>query len=129
MGFNAIWISPIVENTPGSFHGYHMTNLYNINPNFGTEQDLIDLIDVCHQRNIWVMVDIVANHVGPVNYEYSRITPFNDASHYHDYCSINNDDFINNQYKVEVKIFHHTPPIRSLSPPSTSIPLIFFIEL
>lgn len=28
MGFNAIWISPIIENTEGSYHGYAFTNLY-----------------------------------------------------------------------------------------------------
>ncbi len=102
MGFNAIWISPIVENTPGSYHGYHMTNLYKINPNFGSEQDFIDLVKACHERDIWVMVDIVANHAGPIGTDYSRVTPFNDASHYHDYCDINGDDFGRNQWRVEV---------------------------
>ncbi len=31
MGFDAIWISPIVKNTEGSYHGYHLTNLYELN--------------------------------------------------------------------------------------------------
>jgi len=31
------------------------------------------------------MVDVVANHVGPVNTDYSSIYPFNQDSHYHDY--------------------------------------------
>lgn len=34
-------------------------------------------------RGIWVMVDVVANHVGPVGYNYTTISPFNSASHYH----------------------------------------------
>ena len=34
MGFNAIWISLIIENTEGSHHGYHFTNLYNLNYHF-----------------------------------------------------------------------------------------------
>lgn len=102
MGFNAIWISPIVENTANGYHGYHMKNLYNINPYFGTEQDLIDLVNECHKRDIWVMVDVVANHAGVVGTDYSQIYPFNDASHYHDYCVISGDDFANNQYRVEV---------------------------
>ena len=102
MGFNAIWISPILENTPGSYHGYHMTNLYNLNSNFGSEQDFIDFVKACHDRDIWVMVDVVANHSGPVGTDYKRVFPFNDASHYHDYCIISNDDFANNQYRVEV---------------------------
>jgi len=82
-GFNAIWISPVVENTENGYHGYWTKNLYNINEHFGTEQDLKDLINACHERDIWVMVDIIANHVGyaPVP-DFSSITPFNDPSHY-----------------------------------------------
>ncbi len=102
MGFNAIWISPILENTPGSYHGYHMTNLYKLNQNFGSEQDFKDMIAACHARDVWIMVDVVANHSGPVGTDYSRVYPFNDASHYHDYCVISNDDFKNNQNRVEV---------------------------
>ncbi len=34
------------------------------------------------------MVDVVANHVGPVGTDYSQITPFNLPEHYHDYCEI-----------------------------------------
>ena len=88
MGFDAIWISPIVENTPGSYHGYHLTNLYTLNTNFGSESDLKALITAAHNKGIWVMVDVVANHVGPVGTDYSRINPFNKAEHYHDWCDI-----------------------------------------
>jgi len=44
MGFDAIWISPIVENHSGSYHGYHLTNLYKLNSHFGTEDDFKALI-------------------------------------------------------------------------------------
>jgi alpha-amylase len=71
MGFDAIWISPIVENYPNSYHGYHATNWENINTNFGSKQDLIDFVTAAHSRGIWVMVDVVANHVGPVGTDYS----------------------------------------------------------
>ena len=103
MGFNAIWISPIVENTDNAYHGYHAKNWYNVNPKFGNEQDLKNLINECHKRDIWVMVDIVANHVGLVGTDFQQITPFNDAAHYHDWCNISGDDFHNNQNRVEVK--------------------------
>ena len=98
MGFNAIWISPVIENYPNSYHGYHLTNLYKLNPYFGTEDDLINLITECHKRDIWIMVDVVANHVGPVGTDYSKITPFNSAEHYHHYCDITD---WNNQWQVE----------------------------
>ena len=98
MGFDAIWISPIVENMEGSYHGYHLTNLYNLNTHFGSEEDFKALVSACHEKDIWVMVDVVANHVAPIGTDYSRITPFNLAEHYHDPCDIND---WGNQWQVE----------------------------
>ena len=98
MGFDAIWISPIVENTEGSYHGYHLTNLYNLNSHFGSESDFKNFISACHSKDIWVMVDVVANHVGPVGTDYSKIYPFNSADHYHDRCDITD---WSNQWQVE----------------------------
>jgi len=82
MGFDAIWISPVVTNTQGGYHGYWAQDLYGINPSFGTPDDLRNLINECHSRGIWVMVDVVANHMGG-NVPISQIRPFNDQSHYH----------------------------------------------
>ena len=48
--------------------------------------------------SIWVMVDVVANHAGPVGTDFGRINPFNRAEHYHDWCEINN---WGNQWEVE----------------------------
>lgn len=98
LGMNAIYISPIVKNTDGSYHGYHATDFYSLNEHFGSESDLVELIDECHKRDIWVMVDTVFNHVGNVNGDYSRIIPFNSSDHYHPSCDIdyNNQDSIEN---------------------------------
>ena len=98
MGFDAIWISPVIENYEGSYHGYHLTNLYNLNSHFGSEEDFKNLISACHNKDIWVMLDVVANHVGPVGTDYSKINPFNSAEHYHDYCEITD---WGNQWQVE----------------------------
>jgi alpha-amylase len=67
MGFDAIWISPMVTNTPNGYHGYWMQDLYGFNPNFGSKADLQALIQACHSRNMFVMLDVVGNHVGPVD--------------------------------------------------------------
>ena len=98
MGFDAIWISPIVKNIEGAYHGYHLIDLYALNEHFGTKEDLHELVRECHKRDIWVMVDVVANHVAPVGTDYSRINPFNRPEHYHDVCQI--VDW-NNQWQVE----------------------------
>ena len=57
-GANAIWISPIVVNTPKGYHGYWAKDIYNFNEHFGTDEDFKYLLSECHKRDIWVMVDV-----------------------------------------------------------------------
>lgn len=101
MGFDAIWISPVIANTPGGYHGYWAQDFFSLNSNFGSQQDFINLVSALHSRGMWIMLDVVANHVGPaVNENLSNaniINPFNSSSDYHPYCAI---DF-NNQYSTE----------------------------
>lgn len=93
MGFDAIWISPIIDNRDGGYHGYWGRNIYELNSNFGSEQSFINFVSACHARNIWVMVDVVANHMGNLDQNYGQNVPFNSADHYHSYCIISDQDF------------------------------------
>ena len=92
MGFNAIWISPIPSNVDEEtiygvgWHGYWLNNLYRLNEHFGSEEDLIAFVNAAHQRDIWVMLDVVANHVGPN--VTGQFFPFNQSEHYHPLCFI-----------------------------------------
>ena len=103
MGFDAIWISPVPKNRPDGYHGYWQSDFTKVNEHFGTEQDLKNLVNAAHSKGIWVMLDVVANHVGfvPGGMDFSVINPFNKPEHYHDYCIIQKSDFRNNQYRVE----------------------------
>eukprot|EP00330_Aristerostoma_sp_ATCC50986_P007869 CAMPEP_0114598698 /NCGR_PEP_ID=MMETSP0125-20121206/21109_1 /TAXON_ID=485358 ORGANISM="Aristerostoma sp., Strain ATCC 50986" /NCGR_SAMPLE_ID=MMETSP0125 /ASSEMBLY_ACC=CAM_ASM_000245 /LENGTH=197 /DNA_ID=CAMNT_0001804771 /DNA_START=109 /DNA_END=703 /DNA_ORIENTATION=+ len=83
MGFDAIWISPIPLNFEGAYHGYAAIDFYKLNPNFGTQEDLTNMINAAHDAGLWVMLDVVANHVGPVGTDFSQIVPFNSSSNYH----------------------------------------------
>ena len=58
LGANAIWISPIPSQTDGGYHGYWQQDITKINPNFGTSDDLKNLVNACHKRDIWVMLDV-----------------------------------------------------------------------
>lgn len=95
LGFNAIWISPHtrqVDVKPGDeyepYHAYHTKNMYEVNPQFGTKDELHSLVRAAHARDIWVIFDIVVNHFGPTDYNspapYSSFVPFNREEHYHD---------------------------------------------
>ncbi|CAF1135540.1 unnamed protein product [Adineta steineri] len=104
MGFNAIWISPIPSNIDSEtmygvgFHGYWMNHLYQLNKYFGSENDLIEFINEAHKRDIWIMLDVVANHVGPnISTNYF---PFNKPEYFHqplcfiqDYDNQTQDEF------------------------------------
>jgi alpha-amylase len=86
MGFDAIWISPIVDNLDPGYHGYWARNWEQVNSHFGSEQDLIDLVNAAHDKGIWVMVDVVANHTAPIGTDYSQLYPFNQSYHFHNDC-------------------------------------------
>ena len=51
LGCTAIWLSPVFENNAGAYHGYNTSNYLDIDPHFGTKQDLIDLVQAAHGRN------------------------------------------------------------------------------
>lgn len=104
LGFTALYISPFVENTKGGYHGYWVKDIYKVNPEFGSEEDLKSLIKKAHAENILVMVDVVFNHVGyvPKGNDFSGITPFNEHKYYHEWCEITQEDFnTNNQANIE----------------------------
>lgn len=100
MGFDAIWVSPIVKNYGEGYHGYWAQDFFSLNEHYGSEQDFKDLVSALHSRGMWIMVDVVANHVGPVGTNLNNVgivNPFNSRDHYHNYCSINWND----PYSVE----------------------------
>ena len=84
LGFDAIWISPVIENTPDGYHGYWAKNLSAVNTNFGSPEDLKNLVKEAHQMGMWIMVDVVANHMGGVIGDINTFSPFNQNNHYHD---------------------------------------------
>ncbi|AFV12814.1 malto-oligosyltrehalose trehalohydrolase TreZ [Thermacetogenium phaeum DSM 12270] len=65
LGVNAIELMPVVQ-TPGRWNwGYDGANLFSVNNNYGTPDDLKQLIDSCHREQIAVILDVVYNHFGP----------------------------------------------------------------
>lgn len=110
MNFDAIWISPIVAQLPQStgdgqaYTGYWAQDLYALNTNFGTSEDLKDLIEAIHSRDMYIMLDVVVNHMGYAgtgdDVNYSIFAPFNDETYFHNYCAV--DASSDNQTNVEV---------------------------
>src|ERR1043166_931651 len=68
LGATAIWISPVVLNANGEFHGYAGRDFYNVDPHWGTLADLQHLIQTAHARGLLVIDDIIVNHGGDLIY-------------------------------------------------------------
>ena len=60
LGVEGIWLSPIF--TSPSYHKYDTTDYYQIDPQFGTMDDLRELIALCHARGVHIILDFVINH-------------------------------------------------------------------
>jgi glycosidase len=81
LGCTSIWLSPVFENNdapnPDSdkYHGYSIQNYLDIDPRFGTKQDLIDLVDAAHARGMRIFLDVVTNHSGD-NWAYPHDDPY-----------------------------------------------------
>ncbi len=66
MGFTAIWPTPVLTNDmkESSYHGYAMTDFYQVDPRFGTLEDYIELSRAAKAKGIKLIMDQVANHIG-----------------------------------------------------------------
>jgi len=84
LGVTAIWINPLVENNmPTNYHAYHgyaATNLYKIDPRYGSNQDYVDLVSKAHNDGLKIIMDMVMNHIGS-NHWWMKDPPTKDWVH------------------------------------------------
>lgn len=87
LGIEGIWLNPIFASP--TYHKYDATDYYAIDPKFGTEADLRELIELCHSRNVQIILDLVINHTSK---QHPWFTQFQNAhkngdttSPYYDY--------------------------------------------
>lgn len=60
LGYNGIWLMPIFDSN--SYHKYNANSYYDIDSDYGSLQDLENLINECHKRDIILILDLVMNH-------------------------------------------------------------------
>jgi glycosidase len=85
LGVNVIWISPITQNPPDAwaeyppphrkfsgYHGYWPITLSTIDTRFGTPEELKELVEKSHSRNMSVLLDYVSNHVHQDSWLYRQ---------------------------------------------------------
>lgn len=75
LGVTALWISPVFKQVAfrESYHGYGIQHFLEVDPHFGTREELRDMVAAAHEQGIHVILDIILNHSGAVfNYRADR---------------------------------------------------------
>ena len=70
LGIEGIWLTPVFLSP--SYHKYDVTDYEQIDPAFGTMGDLQELITLCHERDVKLILDLPLNHTGDRNEWYLR---------------------------------------------------------
>lgn len=101
MGFTAIWPSPLLTNDmkESSYHGYAMTDFYEVDPRFGTLEAYILLAKTAESKGIKLIMDQVANHCG-INHWWMLDLPFTDWINYQSYFEKNKDVPVSNHRRT-----------------------------
>ncbi|MEH0522724.1 pullulanase-type alpha-1,6-glucosidase [Streptomyces stelliscabiei] len=75
LGTTSIWLAPIFKNQPvqgtgenasAGYHGYWITDFTKVDPHFGTDEDLENLISKAHAKGMKVFFDVITNHTADV---------------------------------------------------------------
>ncbi len=85
LGYTAIWPSPLLENDmpSWSYHGYAITDYYQVDPRFGTMDDYVALADEARARGMKLIFDGVVNHCGSSHW-WMEDLPFDDWLNFQD---------------------------------------------
>jgi glycosidase len=68
LGYKAIWISPVFQNRTNSYHGYGAIDFTLLDERFGTVEDFRAMVAKAHSLGLYVIVDIVVNHLENLYY-------------------------------------------------------------
>ena len=64
LGMTTVWLNPVQKNGANTYHGYAITDYYDIDPRFGTMEEYIAFVDDAHARGMKVVMDMIFNHCG-----------------------------------------------------------------
>ena len=86
LGVDLIYMTPIFMSD--SSHKYDTIDYYKIDPSFGTEEDLKELVQKAHSKGIKVMLDAVFNHTSPKFFAFEDVKKNQEKSKYLDWYYI-----------------------------------------
>ena len=98
LGVSGIYLTPIFLSN--SYHKYNTFDYYTVDPDFGGESALQELVREAHKLGVRVMLDAVFNHCGTEFFAWKDVCEKGRASRYFDWFFINSDDFRKHEFTV-----------------------------
>ncbi len=89
MGFNTLYLTPIFRSP--SNHKYNVADYTKVDPMFGADEDLYDLIRATHARGMRVILDAVFNHCDESNPLFADVKEKGRASEFYDWFIVHGD--------------------------------------
>ncbi len=101
LGFTAVWPCPVLTNDmhKGSYHGYAITDFYQVDPRFGTLEEYKELANELNKKGMKLIMDQVANHCG-LEHWWMKDLPFEDWVNNQKYYEENKENWNNQTVKV-----------------------------
>jgi glycosidase len=104
LGIDGIWLMPI--NPSPSYHGYDITDYYNVNSQYGTMADFKNLLKEAKKRGIKIVIDMVFNHTGRDHPWFQNATNNTNGQYRNWYVWANNSTNLNERSAVEGRAWH-----------------------
>jgi glycosidase len=111
LGINGIYLTPIFKSP--SNHKYDIVNYFEIDPYFGSEKVLKELIDKAHDKGIRIVLDAVFNHCSNQFPPFLDVLEKGKASQYYDWFTIDGD--IINEDRTNYRMFGHVRSMPKLN--------------
>ncbi|OJY26056.1 MAG: hypothetical protein BGO98_36350 [Myxococcales bacterium 68-20] len=81
LGVDILWLSPTFENAPRDY-GYAVTDYLRVRPDYGTHDDLTELVASAHRHDMRIVLDFVPNHTSIHHRYFQEARDMGRASHY-----------------------------------------------
>lgn len=89
LGVNALYLTPVFSSI--SNHKYDISDYMEVDPQFGTKEDLFRLVDTAHEKGIRVVLDAVFNHCSMNMRQFQDVLKKGKKSRYYDWFLIEGD--------------------------------------
>lgn len=129
LGATAVWPTPLCEDNDerGSYHTYGQSDVYKIDPRFGTNEDYVRLSAELHKRGMKNIMDYVTNHWGYKHWMMNDLPTYDWIHQFPDYKQTNyrmNAQFDSNAAQSDAALFTDGWFVKSMPDLNQSNPLV-----